>query len=65
MVLYYVIAHERAIVPWVDDKDVRLCPTCAKTFNLTRRKHHCRLCGVMMCHDCSMFLSLVEARKYL
>ncbi|XP_011496703.1 PREDICTED: rabenosyn-5 [Ceratosolen solmsi marchali] len=56
-------AHERAIVPWVDDKDVRLCPTCAKSFNLTRRKHHCRLCGVMMCHDCSMFLSLVEARK--
>ncbi|XP_001606370.1 rabenosyn-5 isoform X1 [Nasonia vitripennis] len=56
-------AHERAIVPWMDDKDVRLCLTCAKTFNLTRRKHHCRICGVMMCHDCSMFLSLVEARK--
>ncbi|XP_058797453.1 rabenosyn-5 [Phymastichus coffea] len=55
--------HEQAIVPWMDDKDVRLCLTCAKSFNLTRRKHHCRLCGVMMCHDCSIFLSLVEARK--
>ncbi|KAJ8683221.1 hypothetical protein QAD02_019013 [Eretmocerus hayati] len=56
-------AHEKAIVPWMDDKDVRLCLTCAKSFNITRRKHHCRLCGVMMCHDCSLFLSLIEARK--
>ncbi|XP_014211795.1 rabenosyn-5 [Copidosoma floridanum] len=56
-------ARERDIVPWMDDKDVRLCLTCAKSFNLTRRKHHCRLCGVMMCHDCSLFLSLAEARR--
>ncbi|XP_043268340.1 rabenosyn-5 [Venturia canescens] len=55
--------HEKAIVPWIDDKDVRLCPTCAKSFGLTRRKHHCRLCGAVMCNDCSMFLSLFDARK--
>ncbi|CAB0032995.1 unnamed protein product [Trichogramma brassicae] len=54
-------AYEQAIVPWMDDKDARLCLTCAKSFNLTRRKHHCRLCGVMMCHGCSLFLSLEKA----
>ncbi|KAL7301218.1 hypothetical protein TKK_0006184 [Trichogramma kaykai] len=58
-------AYEQAIVPWMDDKDARLCLTCAKSFNLTRRKHHCRLCGVMMCHGCSLFLSLEKARKII
>ncbi|XP_015600809.1 rabenosyn-5 [Cephus cinctus] len=54
--------HERTIVPWIDDKDVNLCPTCAKSFHIARRKHHCRLCGAIMCHDCTMFLSLSDAR---
>lgn len=56
-------AHEQAIVPWIDDKDVKLCPTCAKNFHVTRRKHHCRLCGAIMCHDCTQFLSFTVAKK--
>ncbi|XP_012217489.1 rabenosyn-5 [Linepithema humile] len=56
-------AHERTIVPWIDEKDVKLCPNCAKSFHLARRKHHCRLCGAVMCHNCTVFLSLVDARK--
>ncbi|EFN64699.1 Rabenosyn-5 [Camponotus floridanus] len=55
--------HERAIVPWIDEKDVKLCPNCAKSFHLARRKHHCRLCGAVMCHNCTVFLSLGDARK--
>ncbi|XP_015127784.1 rabenosyn-5 isoform X2 [Diachasma alloeum] len=55
--------HEKTIVPWIDDKDVKLCPNCARSFHLARRKHHCRLCGAVMCHDCTMFLSLLDARK--
>ncbi|XP_076626128.1 rabenosyn-5 isoform X1 [Colletes latitarsis] len=55
--------HERAIVPWIDEKDVKLCPTCAKSFHVARRKHHCRLCGAVMCHNCTVFLSLQDARK--
>ncbi|XP_011311929.1 rabenosyn-5 isoform X1 [Fopius arisanus] len=55
--------HEKTIVPWIDDKDVKLCPNCARSFHLARRKHHCRLCGAVMCHDCTMFLSLIDARK--
>ncbi|XP_046400318.1 rabenosyn-5 [Ischnura elegans] len=57
-------AHEQQVVPWVEDADVRLCPNCARPFHiLTRRKHHCRLCGAIMCHECSEFITLAVARK--
>ena len=55
--------HEQNIVHWVDDEDVKLCPQCAKSFNLLRRKHHCRVCGTIQCHPCSQFLLLSFARK--
>ena len=41
------------IVPWEDDEKYAICPICEKTrFGLLKRKHHCRLCGVVMCGDC-------------
>ncbi|KAM7309369.1 hypothetical protein ISCGN_013000, partial [Ixodes scapularis] len=54
-------AHEKSIVPWIQDGDVKLCPGCAKPFNLSRRRHHCRLCGGIMCHVCSQFLDFALA----
>ncbi|CAH0721973.1 unnamed protein product, partial [Brenthis ino] len=54
--------HEQEVVPWLDGSSVKLCPNCAKAFNLTRRKHHCRLCGSILCHDCSIFLDLNIAK---
>nr|XP_026489913.1 tetratricopeptide repeat protein 27-like [Vanessa tameamea] len=54
--------HEQEVVPWLDGSSVKLCPNCAKAFNLTRRKHHCRLCGSILCHDCSVFLDLNIAK---
>ncbi|CAB3221452.1 unnamed protein product [Arctia plantaginis] len=54
--------HEQEVVPWLDGSSVKLCPNCAKAFNLTRRKHHCRLCGSILCHDCSLFLDIDIAR---
>lgn len=53
--------HEQLTVPWVEGKLVPGCPGCAKRFLLTRRQHHCRLCGSVMCNDCSRFLDLEEA----
>ncbi|XP_059091472.1 RUN and FYVE domain-containing protein 2-like isoform X1 [Tigriopus californicus] len=44
------------IVPlgqWQSDKDVEQCQNCDKTFNLSRRKHHCRSCGRIFCVACS------------
>lgn len=48
---------------WVKDKDVNLCPNCAKSFNILCRKHHCRLCGAIMCNQCSQFISLISAKN--
>uniref|UniRef100_A0A0R3S6I9 FYVE-type domain-containing protein n=1 Tax=Elaeophora elaphi TaxID=1147741 RepID=A0A0R3S6I9_9BILA len=54
---------ERETVPWVTDRDVVKCRTCSMKFSLTKRRHHCRLCGEIICHPCSKFLSFVDARK--
>ncbi|XP_054727201.1 rabenosyn-5 [Anastrepha obliqua] len=53
--------HERNIVTWLDGSSVKLCPSCAKNFHIARRQHHCRLCGSIMCNDCSKFLSIDTA----
>lgn len=55
--------HEQSKVPWIDGKLVKLCPSCAKGFGLTRRQHHCRVCGSVMCDGCSFHLSFDEARS--
>lgn len=55
--------HEQSKVPWIDGKLVKLCPTCARGFGLTRRQHHCRVCGSVMCDGCSRFLTLEEAGR--
>lgn len=53
--------HEQNIVPWLDGSSVKLCPNCAKSFHIARRQHHCRLCGSIMCNDCSKYLPLDDA----
>jgi rabenosyn-5 len=42
--------QEQAITPWQEDSAVSTCPLCLTSFNaLTNRKHHCRLCGRVVC----------------
>eukprot|EP00088_Acartia_fossae_P066517 TRINITY_DN8254_c0_g2_i12.p1 TRINITY_DN8254_c0_g2~~TRINITY_DN8254_c0_g2_i12.p1 ORF type:complete len:729 (-),score=207.47 TRINITY_DN8254_c0_g2_i12:337-2523(-) len=57
--------HEQTIVDWIDESLVKLCPSCTKSFNITRRKHHCRLCGSVMCKDCSKFVEWSFCRKLI
>lgn len=58
--------HEQSVVSWVDESIVSLCPTCASKFNiLTRKKHHCRLCGAVMCAKCSEFIDFEYARQLI
>jgi serine/threonine protein kinase len=38
---------------WETDRDVNRCRTCQRDFSLLRRRHHCRNCGRVFCHDCS------------
>uniref|UniRef100_A0A673WRX0 FYVE, RhoGEF and PH domain containing 4a n=1 Tax=Salmo trutta TaxID=8032 RepID=A0A673WRX0_SALTR len=39
---------------WIRDKEVTMCMKCKEPFNaLTRRRHHCRACGYVVCWKCS------------
>ncbi|KAI9311682.1 armadillo-type protein [Dichotomocladium elegans] len=38
---------------WVNDADVTHCASCNASFNAIRRRHHCRHCGNIFCHECS------------
>ncbi|KAK8847582.1 hypothetical protein IAR55_005441 [Kwoniella newhampshirensis] len=42
-------AAEQAIVKWEDDSEVKKCRICQSSFSLSNRKHHCRLCGRIVC----------------
>jgi len=57
--------HEQSVVPWTNEKDVPRCPSCGKGFSITRRKHHCRLCGYVMCEDCSDRVSFDLAKRLI
>lgn len=50
---------------WQDDKLVNNCYICMVQFNIMMRKHHCRLCGKVVCddkfserQDCSLLVPL-------
>lgn len=52
---------DKSIVEWTSDNLVKLCPYCAKSFTLARRRHHCRICGSILCNGCSKFLEYKAA----
>ncbi|KAL8651100.1 MAG: hypothetical protein Q9226_004858 [Calogaya cf. arnoldii] len=43
---------EQSVVAWEDDASVARCPFCQQEFSTyTFRRHHCRLCGRVVCGD--------------
>lgn len=38
---------------WVNDEEVDNCMRCVEPFTWTRRRHHCRACGAVVCTACS------------
>ena len=42
---------ERTVTPWREDRSVLFCNICSEPFGLLLRKHHCRLCGMIVCDD--------------
>ncbi|KAJ8561765.1 hypothetical protein ON010_g7914 [Phytophthora cinnamomi] len=48
---YY--SHPEAAANWVPDTASARCQICLSSFTLTRRRHHCRLCGHLVCANCS------------
>ncbi|CAG8657374.1 11017_t:CDS:10, partial [Racocetra persica] len=52
-------ASEQSVVKWEDDASVTNCPLCDIQFGkITNRRHHCRLCGRVVCEKCSSKISL-------
>ncbi|GAA5931302.1 uncharacterized protein JCM15063_001430 [Sporobolomyces koalae] len=41
--------EEQKLVKWQEDKLVKECQICSASFGLITRKHHCRLCGRIVC----------------
>jgi hypothetical protein len=59
---------EQSVVDWEDDASVQRCPFCQQEFsNYTFRRHHCRLCGRVVCGDpltdCSKEVGLTVAAR--
>lgn len=40
---------------WMPDKLCKVCYSCEEAFTMYRRKHHCRVCGQVFCHNCSNY----------
>lgn len=38
---------------WHADEKSPICDRCSAPFSFTRRRHHCRRCGLVVCTDCS------------
>ena len=45
---------------WVPDGASKTCLLCGKGFNLTRRRHHCRACGNLLCAQCTLMKIVIE-----
>jgi hypothetical protein len=50
---------------WAFDLDPDGCMICGTTFSTINRRHHCRVCGDLICADCSSGrVTLVEFTDY-
>ena len=56
--------YEQSVVPWIDEDLIDKCPNCGQKFIVAiRRKHHCRLCGGVLCAGCSFGVGFDFARR--
>ncbi|KAI1801795.1 hypothetical protein F4811DRAFT_437659 [Daldinia bambusicola] len=62
-------AIEQSIVTWEEDGKVPKCRFCKQEFTWTFRRHHCRICGQVVCADpqtnCSSEVGLNVANSSL
>lgn len=39
------------------------CRTCGRAFGMALRRHHCRMCGYIFCHECSSYFCKLANTK--
>ena len=49
---------------WASDSG-KVCMLCSDSFTLFRRKHHCRMCGFLVCDKCSPHRSAIPTMGYV
>lgn len=50
----FLVQHLVDPTDWVSDKERTLCNVCTRQFSTFRRKHHCRMCGEIVCSNCTL-----------
>lgn len=50
---------EHKLVEWQPANDISNCPICQVSFSLFNRKHHCRICGDVVCGNAARGCSMV------
>ena len=56
--------HFALIAPvWVPDDFSKDCQKCGVPFTFLRRRHHCRLCGALVCNECSSNRKLIPTES--
>jgi len=45
--------RKNEIIVWQPDEKADECPICNISFGITKRRHHCRGCGRVVCRKCS------------
>ena len=48
---------------WTADHESNACVICRRKFTVTFRRHHCRLCGDLLCGDCAPIRKSVALKK--
>lgn len=48
------------VADWISDDSAKNCICCHASFSITKRKHHCRSCGEVVCKNCSEHLLPLE-----
>ena len=59
-ILARFVPNEPSVVDWVPDNQGISCSICASHFTFLFRRHHCRLCGIVICSNCLIHLVVLN-----